>query len=63
MKKKQGNWQKRKEIPFIGTPGILVLAKYKGLVTGVKELMDVRVAKGIRISPQIYKEVLTLCKE
>jgi len=54
---------KRKEIPFIGTLGILVLAKYKGLVTEVKELMDVLVAKGIRISPQIYKEILTLCKE
>jgi predicted nucleic acid-binding protein len=49
----------KEEIPVTGTAGILVLAKEEGLISSVQEALDRAKNQGLRISKQIYKEVLS----
>jgi len=54
---------KRKNIPLIGSLGLLVLAKYHGHISKVKEMMDLLIKNGIRIKPYVYNEILKMCNE
>lgn len=53
----------RKEIPFIGTLGLLVLAKRNGLIPEVKSLLDLLIEREIRIGKKVYKKVLSMAGE
>jgi predicted nucleic acid-binding protein len=47
----------------IGTVGILLLAKSKGIVHEVKPLVDKLIANGIYISSRLYSEIMTIADE
>jgi len=53
----------RKEIPFIGTLGLLILAKKRGLVSEIRPLMDLLIKNGIHISERLYKRIISLAGE
>src|SRR5262245_42587964 len=48
----------KSEIRVIGTLGILLAAKEKGLIAAVKPLVDMLAAQGLRVSPKLYQAVL-----
>ncbi|NJL37203.1 MAG: DUF3368 domain-containing protein [Leptolyngbyaceae cyanobacterium RM2_2_4] len=50
-------------LPVIGTVGTLLLAKERGFVPSVKEILDELISQGKRISQQLYQDVLTIAKE
>ena len=50
-------------LPVIGTVGALLLAKQRGLIPTVKEIMDDMIAQGKRISQQLYSQALAIAKE
>ena len=50
-------------IPVIGTVGVLVLAKRKGLVTRVKPLLEHLVESGYFLSKEIIAATLAACDE
>jgi hypothetical protein len=51
-------------LKFIGLLGVLIEAKHKGLIVGVKPIMDDLIRKaGFWISPQLYKHVLQVVGE
>lgn len=51
-------------IPIIGILGVLVLAKQRQLVSQVQPVMDSLINQaGFRVSPQLYRQVLTLSQE
>lgn len=52
-----------KKLPLIGTMGILLLAKRRGLVNSVKDVLDEMQGQGTRISNRLYLQVLTLADE
>lgn len=52
-----------RNLPVIGTIGTLLLAKDEGLISSIKEILDNLRAKGKRISPKLYQEVLTEAQE
>ena len=45
-------------IPCIGTLGILVTCKTRGLITTVKAPLDAMIAAGLWIAPALYEQVL-----
>jgi hypothetical protein len=45
-------------IPFIGTIGILLLSKTRGLIPSVKEPLDAMVTAGLWVAPELYEEIL-----
>lgn len=47
----------------IGTIGVLIQAKEKGMIASVKVFLDELVRNSIYISPKLYKHVLELTKE
>ncbi len=51
------------KLPVIGTVGILVLAKQRGLLESVKDALDALIANGTRISNQLYQQALVLAQE
>ena len=53
----------RRKLPIIGTMGILLLAKRRGLLDSVKDVLNEMQAKGTRISVRLYEQVLTLAGE
>lgn len=52
-----------RKLPLIGTVGILVLAKRRGLLGSVKDVLNEMQVKGTRISERLYGQVLTLAGE
>lgn len=54
---------KRKGILYIGTLGILLLAKKLGLIESVKPLIQQLMKKGIRISEELYTRILKIANE
>lgn len=52
-----------RKLPLIGTVGILLLAKRRGLLDSVKDVLDEMQVKGTRISDRLYLQVLTLAEE
>ena len=52
-----------RKLPLIGTVGILLLAKRRGLLDSVKDVLDEMKAQGMRISDRLYVQVLTLAQE
>jgi predicted nucleic acid-binding protein len=52
-----------RKLPLIGTVGILLLAKRRGLLDSVKDVLDEMQAQGMRISDRLYVQVLTLAQE
>lgn len=48
-----------RKLPIIGTMGILLLAKRRGLLDSVKDVLNEMQAKGTRISVSLYGQVLT----
>ncbi|NES71201.1 MAG: DUF3368 domain-containing protein [Okeania sp. SIO2D1] len=54
---------KARKLPIIGTMGILLLAKRRGLLDSVKDVLNEMQVKGTRISVSLYEQVLTLAGE
>ncbi|MEQ8383063.1 MAG: DUF3368 domain-containing protein [Coleofasciculus sp. A1-SPW-01] len=52
-----------RKLPLIGTMGILLLAKRRGLLDNVTEVLDLLRKQGTRISDRLYVQVLILAKE
>lgn len=52
-----------KGLPIIGTVGVLLLAKRRGLLDSVKDVLDTMQVQGMRISDRLYVQVLTLAQE
>lgn len=52
-----------RKLPLIGTMGILLLAKRRGLLDSVKNVLDEMQAQGTRISERLYVQVLVLAGE
>jgi len=50
-------------IPLIGTLGILLAAKRRGLVTAIREPIDTLRAGGFRVATDLYEQVLTKAGE
>ncbi|MDD1421689.1 DUF3368 domain-containing protein [Dolichospermum sp. ST_sed1] len=52
-----------RKLPLIGTVGVLLLAKRRGLLDSVKSVLDEMQAQGMRISDRLYVQVLILAQE
>ena len=52
-----------RNLPVIGTVGLLLIAKRRGLIDSVKEILDALIARDTRISPRLYQEVLAIAQE
>jgi hypothetical protein len=53
----------RRSLPVMGTVGILIVAKQKGLIASVKEALDNLVANGTYISQKLYHQTLLITRE
>lgn len=54
---------KERNLPLIGTVGVLLLAKKRGFLYSVKEVLDEMEAQGMRISTHLYEQVVILAQE
>ena len=54
---------KTRNLPLIGTMGVLLLAKRRGHLKNVKDILDQMRQQGTRISNRLYIQVLTLAEE
>ena len=52
-----------RQLPVIGTVGILLLAKEQGLIENVKAVLDALIENGTRIGMHLYEQALILAKE
>ena len=52
-----------RNLPLIGTMGILLLAKRQGELENVKDILDQIQQQGTRISDRLYQQVLILAQE
>lgn len=50
-------------VNYTGTPGILLLAKKKGLCEAVKPELDKLIQRGMWLSPVLYQEILKIAGE
>lgn len=50
-------------IKIIGMVGVLLLAKQRGLITSVKQILDQLIENGTRISKQLYQYALITAEE
>lgn len=50
-------------IPLIGTLGILLAAKRRGLITSIREPIDTLRTGGFRVASELYEQVLTKAGE
>ena len=63
------NWQEaRREalsrnLPVIGTVGVLLLAKQRGLIPSIRQILDDLIAQGTYISQKLYQDILTQAQE
>lgn len=53
----------KRGLPIIGLVGTLILAKEKGLIENVQNILDQLIIKGTRISPKLYNYALITAKE
>jgi len=54
---------KTRQLPIIGTVGILVLAKKRGLIENVQTILDKMIENGTRIGRRLYLQALILAEE
>ena len=54
---------KTRQLPIIGTVGILILAKERGLIDRVKPILDAMIKNGTRIGERLYLQALILSQE
>lgn len=54
---------KTRNLPLIGTMGVLLLSKRQGYIKNVKDILDQMQQQGTRISDRLYIQVLTLAEE
>jgi len=54
---------KTRRLPIIGTVGILVLAKKRGLIENVQTILDKMIENGTRIGRRLYLQALILAEE
>jgi uncharacterized protein len=47
----------------IGTVGVLLLAKQRHLRPNVKDILDVMIEKGTRISAKLYQQALMIAEK
>lgn len=52
-----------RNLPVIGTVGVLLLAKQRGLIPSVKQILDDLIAQGTYINQKLYQDVLTQAQE
>jgi predicted nucleic acid-binding protein len=52
-----------RNLPLIGTMGVLLLAKRQGEIENIKNILDQMQRQGTRISDRLYQQVLILAKE
>ena len=52
-----------RNLPVIGTVGVLLLAKQRGLIPSIKQILDALIAQGTYISQKLYQDVLTQAQE
>jgi len=52
-----------RNLPVIGTVGVLLLAKKQGRIKSIKEILDALIAQNTRISPKLYQYALTTAQE
>ena len=52
-----------KNLPIIGTVGILIVAKQRGHLSGVKDALDNLITNGTRLSPVLYQHALMIAGE
>lgn len=52
-----------RNLPLIGTMGVLLLAKRQGEIENVKNILDQMQQQGTRISDRLYTQVLILAQE
>jgi predicted nucleic acid-binding protein len=50
-------------LQVVGTAALLYMAKVRGVVPAVRPLLDAMLAKGFRLSPRVYRDVLRLAGE
>ena len=50
-------------LPILGTVGVLIVAKVRGIIPNVKGILDELRAYGMRISPRLYQQILTAAGE
>jgi hypothetical protein len=50
-------------LPLIGTSGVLVVAKTRGIIPNVKDIMDHLRAHGSRIGQGLYQQILNVAGE
>jgi len=53
----------RRGIAFLGTVGVLMLAKHRGLITALKSELDQLRARGFHLSERVYKACLAAVGE
>jgi predicted nucleic acid-binding protein len=54
---------KARNVPIIGTLGILVVAKKRAIVPSIRDLIDELRRNGTRISQRLYLDILTVAGE
>ena len=54
---------KTRQLPIIGTVGILILAKQRGLIDHVQPILDEMIENGTRIGERLYMQALILSQE
>jgi predicted nucleic acid-binding protein len=54
---------KTRQLPIIGTVGILILAKQRGLIDRVQPILDGMIKNGTRIGERLYMQALILSQE
>jgi uncharacterized protein len=54
---------KSRQLPVIGTVGVLLLAKQRDLRPNVKDILDTMIEKGTRISAKLYQQALMIAEE
>ena len=52
-----------RNLPVIGTVGVILVAKDLGIIPAVKDLLDALIIHGARIGQQLYRDVLNLAGE
>jgi len=52
-----------RNLPVIGTVGVLLIAKQRGLIPSAQQILDDLIAQGTYISQKLYQYVLTQAQE
>lgn len=52
-----------RNLPVIGTVGVILVAKSLGIIPVVKDLLDALIAHGARIGQQLYRDALNIAGE